>query len=144
MAPCRRGYPRSVLSAPAVRERTVTVLRTVLPAIPGSVAAGRRYACDVLVSRNVEPLVVETVELLTSEVMTYALRTARGTRQELRIELAADQVCVQVSDSLVLTARRRMLAGPQGRSRTVIDTLADNWGLVVEPHGRHMWFTVVR
>ncbi len=144
MARGRRGYATPVLSATAPREHPVTVLRTLLPATPSSVAVGRRYTRDVLVSRDVEPPVVDTVELLTSEIVTYALRTARCTRQELRIELAANQVCVQVSDSLVLAARRRTLAGPQGRSRTLIDKLAGNWGLVVEPHGRHLWFTVAR
>ncbi len=118
-------------------------MRTILPVTPDSVSAARRYARDVLSSRGVTITVVETVELLTSEVMTYALRTARRVPQELQITLTEDHIGVEVSDCRP-AGRRRPATGPRGRSRMVIETLAQRWGIVVEPRSRHLWFTVSR
>src|SRR5919206_492398 len=47
--------------------------KTTLSAHPPSVGAARRYVRDVLMSRRVAQPVVDTVELLTSEVVTNAI-----------------------------------------------------------------------
>jgi hypothetical protein len=66
-------------------------LRTTLQASSAGVGTARRYVRDILVSRSVAPAVVESVELLTSEMVTYALRASTTTTTQ--------ELCVVLSDA---------------------------------------------
>src|SRR4051812_10292846 len=72
-------------------------VRTMLTPHPTSVGAARRFVRDVLMSRQVSDGVVETVELLTSEVVTNAIVHGRSGPQ-LAVEIDGNVVRVAVRD----------------------------------------------
>jgi anti-sigma regulatory factor (Ser/Thr protein kinase) len=120
--------------------------RTSLEPSLTSVGAARRFVRDVLITRKVEALVVDTVELLTSEVVTNALLHAR-TAEELVISLKSSRVRIEVTDTSPDPPVRRTveLEAASGRGLSIVDALAAAWG--VEPDGtggKRVWFEVGR
>lgn len=115
-----------------------------LPSHPTSVGAARRFVRDVLMSRRVPDDVVDTVELLTSELVANAVLHGRA-GPKLVIELSDEVVRVAVHDMGPESPVRRF-ARPQdafGRGVGIVEELASAWG--VEPHpggGKHVWFEV--
>jgi anti-sigma regulatory factor (Ser/Thr protein kinase) len=111
---------------------------------PASVGAARRFVRDVLMTRMVEYQVVDTVELLTSEVVTNALVHARSA-PELSIEVKRDVVRVEVCDR---SAKEPVLMQPgpesaSGRGIAIVEQLADGWGVERVPDdGKRVWFEV--
>jgi anti-sigma regulatory factor (Ser/Thr protein kinase) len=106
--------------------------RTSLEPSLTSVGAARRFVRDVLITRKVEALVVDTVALLTSEVVTNALLHAR-TAEELVISLKSSRVRIEVTDT-----------SPDPPVRRTVE-LEAAWG--VEPDGtggKRVWFEVGR
>jgi anti-sigma regulatory factor (Ser/Thr protein kinase) len=97
----------------------------------------------VLISRRVGQDVVETVELLTSEVVTNAIVHARAA-PELVVRLSGARVRIEVHDASPAVPVRR-LAGPyaaSGRGIAIVDGLAGNWGVEHVPDGKRVWFEV--
>ena len=117
-----------------------------LPPSPSSVPAARRFVRDVLMSRAVPEPVVETVQLLTSEVVTNAIVHA-GSGPRLTVSLAYSKVRVAVADQCGGRPVRRLppVDAPSGRGMVIVDELAAAWG--VEPDdtgGKQVWFEVPR
>ncbi len=119
-------------------------IRTTLTPSPASVGAARRFVRDVLISRMVGFGVVDTVELLTSEVVTNALVHARSA-PELRVEVRSDAVRVEVCDTSE-TEPVLQQPGPDsasGRGMAIVEQLATGWGVERVPHdGKRVWFEV--
>jgi anti-sigma regulatory factor (Ser/Thr protein kinase) len=117
--------------------------KTTLSAHPSSVGSARRFVRDVLMSRQVGDPVVETVTLLTSEVVTNALVHA-GSGPELVVRLQRGAVRVEVHDEGPAVPVRRVidLEAASGRDMAIVDELAHTWGVEHIPTGKRVWFEV--
>ena len=111
---------------------------------PTSVGAARRFVRDVLMLRGVDDEVVDTVELLTSEVVTNAIVHGRSGPQ-LVVDMGDDVVRVAVRDLSpeVPVARLGHVADVSGRGVVSIEQLASTWGVEHERGGaKQVWFEV--
>ncbi|MGW7514022.1 SpoIIE family protein phosphatase [Streptomyces sp. NPDC054796] len=119
-----------------------------LPAEPRQVARARRLARERLVRWGLAELdggavgtVGDAVELLVSEVVTNAVRHARGERFELRL-VRTDVLLCEVSDEdpalpvLVEAAEDDLY----GRGLRVVSRLAREWGTSRSVRGKTVWF----
>ncbi|HEV2760119.1 MAG TPA: ATP-binding protein [Acidimicrobiales bacterium] len=122
----------------------VIEVRTMLNAHPTSVGAARRFVRDVLMSRQVADCVVDTVELLTSEVVTNAIIHGRS-GPHLAVEIEERFVRVAVRD-LSPELPVRQLSRPDdvsGRGVVIVEELASAWGVERERNGaKRVWFEV--
>jgi anti-sigma regulatory factor (Ser/Thr protein kinase) len=119
-------------------------IRTTLTPFPASVGAARRFVRDVLMTRMVCYGVVDTVELLTSEVVTNALVHARSA-PELLVDVRQDVVRVEVCDRSPSepVLQQPDLDSASGRGISIVDQLADGWGVEHLPDdGKLVWFEV--
>ena len=122
----------------------VIEVRTMLSPHPTSVGAARRFVRDVLMSRQVADPVVDTVELLTSEVVTNAIIHGRS-GPLLAVQVKERAVRVAVGDvSPELPVRRPgRVDDVSGRGVIIIDELASAWGVERERNGsKRVWFEV--
>jgi anti-sigma regulatory factor (Ser/Thr protein kinase) len=122
----------------------VIEVRTMLTAHPTSVGAARRFVRDVLMSRQVADGVVDTVELLTSEVVTNAIVHAHSGPQ-LAVTVDADVVRVAVRDLSPAVPVRRLgrLDDVSGRGVVIVEELASAWGVELDRNGsKRVWFEV--
>ena len=111
---------------------------------PTSVGAARRFVRDVLMSRQVPDGVVDTVELLTSEVVTNAIIHGRSGPQ-LAVEIDGPVVRVAVRDRSPEIPVRRLgrLDDVSGRGVVIVEELASAWGVERERNGsKRVWFEV--
>jgi anti-sigma regulatory factor (Ser/Thr protein kinase) len=88
--------------------------------------------------------VVETVELLTSEVITNALIHAQSA-PELSVRVRPPVVRVEVVDGSPIIPIRRSIDAEalSGRGMAIVDSLASEWGVTdLSPDGKTVWFEV--
>jgi len=119
-------------------------VRTMLNPHPTSVGAARRFVRDVLMSRQIPDRVVNTVELLTSEVVTNAILHGRSGPQ-LAIVVSDDVVRVSVRDLSPQLPVRRLTSvdDVSGRGVVIVEELASAWGVERERGGgKQVWFEV--
>ncbi|MCC9310257.1 SpoIIE family protein phosphatase [Kitasatospora sp. RB6PN24] len=110
-----------------------------LPPEPTSVAKARELACGWLRVRGLDEL-VDTTELLVSELVTNALRHGRG---EIRLRLLKDTavVCEVWDDGYAQPRQRRAQETDEGgRGLQLVSLLAERWGSRRTPHGKIVWF----
>ncbi|OAH11675.1 SpoIIE family protein phosphatase [Streptomyces jeddahensis] len=110
-----------------------------LPREPRSVGRAREYARAQLLSWDLEPL-VDTTELLVSELVTNALRYGEG---EIRLRLLLDRtlVCEVWDAGLVQPRRRRARATDEGgRGLQLVGLLSASWGSRRTHRGKTVWF----
>jgi PAS domain S-box-containing protein len=110
-----------------------------LPREPRSVGKAREYARGQLLSWDMEPL-VDTTELLVSELVTNALRYGEG---EIRLRLLLDRTLVcEVWDSGLVQPRRRRARDTDegGRGLQLVGLLSAAWGSRRTPRGKTVWF----
>ncbi|MCS0602346.1 PAS domain-containing SpoIIE family protein phosphatase/ATP-binding protein [Streptomyces sp. LP11] len=110
-----------------------------LPREPRSVGRAREYARGQLLSWGLEPL-VDTTELLVSELVTNALRYGEG---EIRLRLLLDRTLVcEVWDSGLVQPRRRRARDTDegGRGLQLVGLLSAAWGSRRTPRGKTVWF----
>ena len=108
--------------------------------------AARRFVRDILVTRRVHDDVVDTVELLTSELVTNAVIHARSSPQ-LSVTLGDAVVRIEVCDTDASPPTRRLLdtEAASGRGIAIVDELAVDWGVDLIPDdGKRVWFEVPR
>ena len=111
---------------------------------PTSVGAARRFVRDVLMSRQVSDEVVETVQLLTSEVVTNAIVHGKSGPQ-LAVEVDGDVVRVAVRDLNPEVPVRRLgqVDDLSGRGVVIVEELASAWGVdQARGGGKRVWFEV--
>ena len=108
---------------------------------PTSVGAARRFVRDVLMSRQVPDGVVDTVELLTSEVVTNAIVHA-DSGPVLVVRILRGRVRVEVQDTSPSVPVRRFVGpmAPSGRGMAIVDELSRDWGVEHVPQGKRVWF----
>ncbi|MER7487700.1 SpoIIE family protein phosphatase [Streptomyces sp. NPDC126497] len=110
-----------------------------LPREPRSVGRAREYARAQLTGWGLEPL-VDTTELLVSELVTNALRYGEG---EIRLRLLLDRTLVcEVWDSGLVQPRRRRARDTDegGRGLQLVGLLSAAWGSRRTPRGKTVWF----
>ncbi|MGW1597483.1 SpoIIE family protein phosphatase [Streptomyces sp. NPDC002343] len=110
-----------------------------LPREPRSVGRAREYARGRLLSWGLEQL-VDTTELLVSELVTNALRYGEG---EIRLRLLLDRTLVcEVWDSGLVQPRRRRARDTDegGRGLQLVGLLSAAWGSRRTPRGKTVWF----
>ncbi|MFF3324661.1 SpoIIE family protein phosphatase [Streptomyces sp. NPDC002889] len=110
-----------------------------LPREPRSVGRARELARAQLLTWGLEAL-VDTVELLVSELVTNALRYGEG---EIRLRLLRDRtlVCEVWDAGLVQPRRRRARETDEGgRGLQLVGLLSAAWGSRRTPRGKTVWF----
>ncbi|MEU8970146.1 SpoIIE family protein phosphatase [Streptomyces monashensis] len=110
-----------------------------LPREPKSVGRAREFARQQLQSWDLEAL-VDTTELLVSELVTNALRYGEG---EIRLRLLLDRTLVcEVWDSGLVQPRRRRARDTDegGRGLQLVGLLSAAWGSRRTPRGKTVWF----
>ncbi|MEU9979757.1 SpoIIE family protein phosphatase [Streptomyces sp. NPDC050856] len=110
-----------------------------LPREPRSVGRARELARAQLTAWDLEPL-VDTVELLVSELVTNALRYGEG---EIRLRLLRDRTLVcEVWDAGLVQPRRRRARDTDegGRGLQLVGLLSAGWGSRRTPRGKTVWF----
>ncbi|AUG79491.1 PAS sensor protein [Kitasatospora sp. MMS16-BH015] len=114
-----------------------------LPSEPASVGKARELACGWLLVRGMEDL-VDTTELLVSELVTNALKHGRG---EIRLRLLRDRtmVCEVWDDGYAQPRQRRAQETDEGgRGLQLVSLLAERWGSRRTPSGKIVWFELTR
>ncbi|MER5947128.1 SpoIIE family protein phosphatase [Streptomyces sp. NPDC001904] len=110
-----------------------------LPREPKSVGRARELTREQLLAWDLEPL-VDTTELLVSELVTNALRYGEG---EIRLRLLLDRslVCEVWDAGLVQPRRRRARDTDEGgRGLQLVGLLSAAWGSRRTPRGKTVWF----
>ncbi|MFD5182101.1 SpoIIE family protein phosphatase [Streptomyces sp. NPDC058372] len=110
-----------------------------LPREPKSVGRARERARTQLESWGLDAL-VDTVELLVSELVTNALRYGEG---EIRLRLLLDRTLVcEVWDAGLVQPRRRRARDTDegGRGLQLVGLLSASWGSRRTPRGKTVWF----
>ncbi len=110
-----------------------------LPPQGQSVARGRELARDRLQAWGLDEL-VDTTELLVSELVTNALRHGEG---DIRLRLLLDRTLVcEVWDSGLVQPRRRRARDTDegGRGLQLVSLLSESWGSRRTPRGKTVWF----
>ncbi|MBT2527655.1 SpoIIE family protein phosphatase [Streptomyces sp. ISL-99] len=110
-----------------------------LPREPRSVGRARELARAQLVTWGLEDL-VDTTELLVSELVTNALRYGEG---EIRLRLLLDRTLVcEVWDAGLVQPRRRRARDTDegGRGLQLVGLLSAAWGSRRTPRGKTVWF----
>ncbi|WP_189295180.1 ATP-binding SpoIIE family protein phosphatase, partial [Streptomyces albospinus] len=104
-----------------------------------SVARARELARDQLTDWGLQGL-VDTTELLVSELVTNALRHGHG---EIRLRLLLDRTLVcEVWDADLAQPRRRRARDTDegGRGLQLVGLLSERWGSRRTPRGKTVWF----
>jgi anti-sigma regulatory factor (Ser/Thr protein kinase) len=112
-----------------------------LPGDVTTVAAARRFVRAALESVDADPVVIETAELLTDELVTNAIVHARC-KSYLFIRAAKGVVRVEVTDP---DDRLPSMAVPDtdplgGRGLLIVNGLASAWGVEPAGAGKTVWF----
>ncbi|MEU2127282.1 SpoIIE family protein phosphatase [Streptomyces sp. NPDC018352] len=110
-----------------------------LPREPRSVGRARELARGRLLDWGLDDL-VDTTELLVSELVTNALRYAEG---EIRLRLLRDRTLVcEVWDAGLVQPRRRRARDTDegGRGLQLVGLLSVAWGSRRTPRGKTVWF----
>ncbi|WP_329271388.1 SpoIIE family protein phosphatase [Streptomyces sp. NBC_01451] len=110
-----------------------------LPREPRSVGRAREYTRTQLTSWGLEAL-IDTTELLVSELVTNALRYGEG---EIRLRLLLDRMLVcEVWDAGLVQPRRRRARDTDegGRGLQLVGLLSAAWGSRRTPRGKTVWF----
>lgn len=114
-----------------------------LPADPSSPGRARRLVRRALWDQ--EPELLDTVELLVSELVTNAVVHAQ-TAAVVGISLFRDRVHVEVRDTSTDEPRVRQATeeDESGRGLTLVEALSNAWGITRLPEGKAFWFDVAR
>jgi anti-sigma regulatory factor (Ser/Thr protein kinase) len=121
----------------------VIVMRTTmtLPTRPAAVHDARAFVHDTFGDWHV-PVDLEDAELVVSELVTNAMRYEAG---ELTVALTSNAagVWIDVTDGDTRESVPRLVAvqhaAESGRSLTIVDSLAESWGVTPTDTGRHVW-----
>lgn len=128
------------LARPTVRRK----LRITLTAGPAAAAAARSQVRGAIYDWDV-PVDPSVAVLLTSEVVTNALRHEAGKTIELVISCAYGQLHVDVYDTS--PALPMPVDGPAdaeiGRGLKLVASLSSSWGYYRTPAGKAVYFTLM-
>ena len=121
---------------PAISPMNPTVELTVAPE-PDSV----RFVRRTLTRSGLDPDLDHTVTLLTSEVVTNAIRHVPGGTILITLTLLDGQLLAEVQDESASLPVRRSAGERGGWGLELLDLLADQWGVREHPgEGKTVWF----
>ena len=115
---------------------------------PSSARTARRFVRSCL--NGTSSPVVDTAELLVSEVVTNSVRHADGHERSGTIELrlAVDDHVLRIEvtddDPAMPMVRSPDAATPSGRGMLIVDRLADRWGCSRAGVGKVVWLELAR
>jgi anti-sigma regulatory factor (Ser/Thr protein kinase) len=115
-----------------------------LDSTPQTAGRARRFVTHTLTGWQLVAATIETAALLTSELVTNALRYGRGAVGVL-VEQRRRTVRVSVHDQQRDLPRRVAVAddSERGRGMWLVEALAKRWGAERLPDdGKHVWFEV--
>ena len=118
-------------------------LSELLPALPESAAAARRIVDEACADWGV-PAVVDTAQIVATELVTNAVRHAR-TSMTLNLSLRGRYLHLAVRDGSPHLPQRRFPDDPSeesGRGLMVLDAYATAWGCVPANGGKVVWATL--
>lgn len=121
----------------------VSVARLALEPEASAASQGRRWVVQRVRELDLVDL-VDTVALLTSEVVTNAILHA-GTPVEVTVRAEGAGVRVEVADGSATPPVRRLLysrTSTTGRGCVLLDQLATRWGWAPLYDGKVTWFVV--
>lgn len=116
-----------------------------VPALLSSARLGRQWSVRLARSYGASETTLHVVELLTSEVVTNAVKYGHVTDGiDLDMECTRHELTVSVTDGnpvppVVLDADTARCGGQGMR---VVERLARSWGSLPTPGGKRVWFTV--
>ncbi len=112
-----------------------------LAAVPQSAPSARAFARATLRDWRVSGEVADRAILMTSELVTNAVRHA-GTRVILHLDRAEHLLRVEVDDAAEERPRRRRVdpLAEGGRGLDLVDRLSSTWGVEGRPGGKRVWF----
>ena len=110
------------------------------PPAPESVSAARRLAVDAVAGWGCESL-EDDVRAVVSELATNAVIHA-GTTFQVRLSLSGGLLRCEVTDESPQVPRPRRYApeATTGRGLSMIEQLADAWGVSAHTGGKTVWF----
>lgn len=116
-----------------------------LEADPSAPHRGRHWVVPVLRAHDAPEPAVDLVELLTSEVVTNAVKY--GSAEDgivLSVDWADSRVTVRVTDAnpSAPVVHRSAPEDVGGRGMELVELLADSWGVETHARGKTVWFTV--
>jgi anti-sigma regulatory factor (Ser/Thr protein kinase) len=113
-----------------------------------SVRTARHWALQLARVHGVDEQACSTVELLTSELATNAVRhTVDSEAMTVSVHVTPDRfvVAVRDDDPMPPTLRHPPAGAPGGRGVELVDRLASEWGVEDDgPDGKRVWFAVPR
>jgi anti-sigma regulatory factor (Ser/Thr protein kinase) len=117
----------------------MTAERT-FPCSPASVTAARRFVRELLREQPRETS--ELAELMSSELATNCVQHAR-TPFEITVSIGRE-IRIEVRDGGAGAPRRLSPAPaqPSGRGLLIVDATAESWGVIDQPNGKTVWFTL--
>ena len=119
-----------------------------LPHTPSSVAVARRRLCAELLASGVYEPVADDAAVIVSELFSNALRHARPLPSgQIRVAWTrqGDLIELEVSDGGATTQPRRMrstLSSLGGRGLSIVETLANGWGVRHDGGQTTVWATL--
>ena len=118
-------------------------MQTLFLAAGDAPRAARKAVADCCTRASTGPECAEHAVLLTSEVVTNALRNGTG---QVRVGCDADTLTVRVEvgddDRGRPHVRRAGADEESGRGMFLVDALASAWGVTDTAHGKVVWFEV--
>jgi len=135
---CGRGTPESMTSATHLRGEWE------LPAMPRSVRAARHGVRELVALGGTNEELIDVAELLTSELVTNAVRHTASGQVGVRVLVDAGHVTVEVRDEQVCGLPEHPVqprdADEGGRGLLLVDRLADRWGVAPGDGHKTVWF----
>ena len=118
---------------------TRNVARVVLPATPIAARRAREIVAERCATFDSD--VIETAQLLTSELVTNAVIHGRSD-VSLQVSVDSGLVRVDVADDNSRHPQRQPLDAEalDGRGLQIVQLLAARWGVADEPLGKRVWF----
>lgn len=116
---------------------------TTLAPVPMSSRTARHFVADWCIAEGIFGDVVDTLLLLTAELVTNAVLHGRS-EVVLRVGHAGSHVRVGVGDENTRLPQRRDVdpEALNGRGMALVEALADAHGVDVESYGKTVWFDV--
>ena len=132
-----------ILTAATLIDQLTRRLTTHLAAQRGAPREARQFVRGALA--EVDPDLVDAVELLVSELVTNAVIHA-SSAPRLEVALLPDRVRVEVQDDDPALPARRVPDEdrPGGRGLLLLDGVASSWGAEPRGDGKVVWFEVAR
>ncbi|HEX8085291.1 MAG TPA: ATP-binding protein [Solirubrobacteraceae bacterium] len=104
---------------------------------PAAIGRARHEVEDVLTAADLDPRTSGDLMLLVSELVTNAVRHARGDEFEVRLDVRPDLLRLEVHDAGEGFDPQISPSddGSGGYGLFIVDRLADRWGVERDPHG---------